>query len=78
MNIRAKFSCQQVVTTDWGASKQVMINFQAVYDDKTEENRRFSKSTPSGDLWMIVDNPDAVKAFEPGKYYYLDLTPVET
>ena len=77
MNIRAKFSCQQIVTTDWGLSKQVKINFQALYDDKTEENRRFSKATPSGELWMIVDNPDVVKAFVPGKSYYLDFTPVE-
>jgi hypothetical protein len=45
-----------------------------VYDHTTEENRRFTKATPFGELRMRVDNP-AVK-FDTGVFYYLDFTAV--
>lgn len=37
------------------------------------ENQAFHKYTPSGELWMQVDNPDVFGFFEPGAYVYLTL-----
>jgi hypothetical protein len=43
-------------------------------DPKTEgENERFHKYTPSGELWMNVDNPNVFDFFKPGSYVYLTL-----
>ena len=37
-----------------------------------EENKSFASATPSGEIWMMIDNPDAVKYFLIGKEYYVD------
>jgi len=37
------------------------------------ENARFHKYTPSGELWMDVDNPEVFGFFEPGAFVYLTL-----
>lgn len=72
--IRAKFRVASV--TFYGdpanpdASRQYTLT--AIYDNTTEENRRFTKATPWGELKMNVDNPAA--QFEVGKVYYLDFT----
>lgn len=47
----------------------------AVYDNATEENRRFNKATPWAKLEMNVDNPAA--KLVPGKEYYVDFTPCD-
>lgn len=49
--------------------------FQAVYDQTLPEDRRYAKYTPSGELRILVDNPNVT--FVPGKSYYLDFTLVE-
>lgn len=41
------------------------------------ENDEFFKWTPWGELKMGTVNPDAAKAFEVGKAYYLDFTPAD-
>lgn len=71
---RAKFSCfQEVVRTNqYGNDGKRTYEFQAVYDDGTPENERYSKYTPYGKLEIAVDNPAVV--FKPGKLYYLDFT----
>lgn len=51
-----------------------IYTFAAVYDTSTEENRRFTKATPWGDLKMRVDNPDV--QFTIGTIYYLDFSEV--
>lgn len=77
--VRAKFTVNQHIVTTWSkhqpGSTRVILN--AVYDQTTEENRRFSKSTPSGTLEMTVDNPSAVEALELGKTFYIDFIPVD-
>lgn len=51
------------------------LYFSPVYSsDPNSENRKFWKSTPSGQLTMWVVNPEAWKHFEVGKSYYLDFS----
>ena len=53
------------------------MRFDAVYsDDKNSENYSFSQATPSLSLSMYISNPAVLDAFEQGKEYYLDFTPV--
>lgn len=70
MATRAKFKCLEV--TDLGWSKKVKL--QVVYEGSlgdNEENKRFTKATPSGEIWMTIDNPAAAVQFEPQKDYYV-------
>ncbi len=71
--LRSKFTCHSVKDEGYGE----LVNLTAVYgtDDKdNEENNQFSEATPSGELTMMVSNPDAKGFFEVGKDYYLDFT----
>jgi hypothetical protein len=72
--VRAKFRLQSVKQYEYGGKQ---FEFVAAYDDGIEENRRFSKATPSGSLLMTVDNPPAAEFFELGKSYYLDFSKAE-
>lgn len=76
MSMRAKFRVNSVTFygdhTNPDASRRYELS--AIYDTTTEENRRFTKATPWGELKMTVDNPAA--RLEVGKVYYLDFTEV--
>lgn len=72
--VRAKF----IVTshTIYGrATTNVLITMNAVYDDNTEENKRFYQWTPSGTFSMTTSNENVVKNMQPGSVFYLDFTP---
>jgi hypothetical protein len=69
MATRCKFVCHSV--DDYGQSKKV--NLRVVYEDElgpNEENKRFTKATPSGECWLTIDNPAASVQFRPGRSYY--------
>jgi hypothetical protein len=72
--MRAKYRCNSVLfygdPTNPDAGRQYTLT--AVYDTGTEENRRFNKATPWGELKISVDNPAA--RLEVGEEYYLDFT----
>lgn len=70
MNVRAKFRCQSV-TTHAGGGEEVRLS--AVSPD-SEDNKAWSKWTPSGELSMYISNEAAHGAFEPGVDYFLDIT----
>lgn len=75
MRVRAKFRCNSV--EDFGYSRKVKL--APVYEGPlgdNEENKRFTKATPTGELWMTIDNPEAGVQFEAGKEYYLDFSDV--
>ncbi|MBY5709706.1 hypothetical protein [Rhizobium leguminosarum] len=74
--VRAKFRCQSVTHFAGDGSLHAEIRFTAV-NGNGEENKSWSKWTPSGELKMMVTNPSAIEAFELGKSYYLDFTPAE-
>jgi hypothetical protein len=71
-NVKAKFDCVSAVkgeeTTD--------VNFLATVSG--EENKEWAKWTPSGSLFISINN-DAVasNAFIPGKSYFLEFSPAE-
>jgi len=71
MSVRAKFRVNEI--TDYGLSKKIKL--QAVYEGtlgENEENKRFTKATPSGEVWMTVDNPYASDQFSVGQEWYLN------
>lgn len=74
MSVRAKFQVQSITETSWGAT---IFKLAPMYDTSIEEDRRYSKATPSGSLEMQIDNPPAAKFFELGKSYYIDFSKAE-
>lgn len=67
-----KFRCASV-TLYHGPSQEVHL--RAEYDEALDEDRRFAKASPSGDLKVFITNPAIDGFFEPGKTYYLTITP---
>lgn len=74
--VRGKFQVVKVAQVNWSPTARV-ISLQAVYDTTTEENRRYAKATPSGQIEMTVDNPPAAEQLAIGKTFYVDFTPAE-
>lgn len=66
--VRAKFRCHYKEETESGFT----IKFSPV-SSGSEENDRFYKYTPWGELVLGTVNKDAAVQFEVGKEYYLDL-----
>lgn len=73
-SLRAKFIVDEVVDVN---EHQTDVKLRAVQSDENSENQDFNKYTPSGELTMMVDNPDAKGFFVQGKEFYLDFTSVE-
>jgi len=73
--VRAKFKVESVTTFPGQAA--VKIRMQAICDKSTEENRGFSKYTPSGTLEFYVDNPPAAEELRKSNEFYVDFTPAE-
>ena len=72
MSVRAKVTCTSLAGS-W-------VHFDTVYEtdaQKSDENVRFTKATPSGSIQLLIDNEDARKQFEQGKSYYVDFTQAE-
>jgi len=66
---RCKFKCSAIETYEHSTK---LYTFQCTYDSSIEEDRRFAKASPSGELKIYIDNPSAQKFFEVGKTYYFD------
>lgn len=73
MKVRAKFRCNTVQQFEGGQEK---VDFMPVTTG-SEENKTWSKYTPSGSLSMTITAEGAVGQFKPGKEYYLDIVPAE-
>lgn len=71
----AKMKCHEAsVTTFSETYKQNKIKMGAVCG-RDGENADFTKLTPSGELWMnIQDGAPAADFFKPGKNYYVTFT----
>jgi hypothetical protein len=73
--MRAKFNVSKVTKEYYGEE----VSLHAVYaNDRNEEDNQFSTATPSGQLMMVVSNPNAIGFFQEGKSYYLDFTEAPT
>lgn len=76
MAVRGKFKLSERTEVEWNRTSR-RLKFHAVCNDDTDENQKFHKATPSGEISIVVDNPNAVSQFEIGKTYYVDFTPAE-
>lgn len=78
MNVLARFRCVEVKHLVTATPNDVFatITLVPVYNDG-KGNESWSKYTPSGKLEMNVTNPAAIAAFELGKTYQLEFTPVD-
>lgn len=76
--IRAKMSVSTVTRNadQSGNISSENITLQAVYGG-SEENKQWSKWTPSGTLTMTINNPDAFGKLLPGQFYFIDLVPTD-
>lgn len=72
MRIKAKFRCSSV--TKYEEQENVIL---APVTDDNEDNKKWSKWTPSGQLELTITNEACWGAFEPGKEYLLDIAPAE-
>lgn len=73
--VRAKFVCNGV--QDHPEYENKSVSFTAVTTG-SEENKSFSKYTPSGTVQMSISyETEASNFFEVGKEYYLDFSLVE-
>lgn len=78
--VRAKFFVTEVKHTGTpGTPPFATILLAPVFGSYGDgkENESWSKYTPSGKIEMAVTNPSAIYAFEIGKAYFIDFTPVE-
>jgi len=73
--MRAKFKVESITTWEGG---QEQAKLRAVMADELEENQRFNKASPNGELTITISNPAAQGFLQPGKSYYLDFTPAES
>lgn len=71
--IRAKF---RVHSVEQHSDEGQTVKLHPVYSG-SEENKSFSKWTPSGELSMSITNPAALGFFAEGQEYYLDITPAD-
>jgi hypothetical protein len=73
--VRAKFVCNGIQDNPQYESKS--ISFSPVTTG-SEENKSFSKYTPSGSVHLNISyETEASNFFEEGKEYYLDFTKAE-
>ena len=71
--VRAKLKCTSVTVYEGGARR---YEFAPDYSASDPTNKAWAAATPNADFKITVGNP-AAQVFEPGKYYYVDFTPVE-
>ena len=75
-SVRAKFWVTEINHRHSNDSTaiNVEVKLEPVYDD---DNKDWSRWTPSGSMALVITNPDAIAQFEIGKPYYVDFTPAE-
>jgi hypothetical protein len=70
MTILAKFKVGS--TTDFG-NDNLEVKMTPVTSG-SDENKSFSKYTPTGDIRMHITNPDVLGFFEAGQEYYVEFS----
>lgn len=70
MSVRAKFKVDSVTTNEHGGSIKLLPVTHG-----SEENEKFFKWTPYGQIEIGTVNEDALKQFKPGTEFYVDFSP---
>jgi hypothetical protein len=73
--VRAKFRVSQVTAHAGSTSQQFVLNAVSPADGEIPENEKYHKYTPSGEIKMTIDNPQAQEQLKLGDYFYVDFTP---
>lgn len=73
---RLKVACQSKWPGKHDGQEIFYIGLNAVYSG-SEENKAFFAATPSASITFGTVNKEAAEQFQPGKEYYLDITPTE-
>jgi hypothetical protein len=80
--VRAKFrvnSYETCLQSSGNSEKPVecrTVKLTAVYDN-SEENKKFFRYTPNGQITIGLLNPEAWQSFALGEEYYVDFTPAK-
>jgi hypothetical protein len=74
--VRGKFQLIKSAEVHWNPTARE-LTFSANYDTSIPEDQRYAKTTPSGEIKMLVDNPSALEHFKVGEFYYVDFTKIE-
>lgn len=77
--VRAKFFVTDIQHPPTpGSEPYATVYLQPVFGSYGDGavNETWSKYTPSGQIVMSITNPDAIEAFEKGRAYFIDFTPV--
>lgn len=72
--VRAKFKVNSYETNLQKNEECRTVKLSAV-SDGSEENKRFFKFTPNGQITIGLLTPEAWQQFELGKEYYVDFSP---
>lgn len=76
--VRGKFRLHSITENASDSGKSLTFLAVCPADGEIEENAKYHKYTPCGELKMTVNNPSALEQFKLGEYYYLDFTPAVT
>lgn len=71
--VRAKF---RVNAVQHNSSVSETVYLHPVYSG-SEENKGFWEATPTGNIMMTINNPEAIGFFQNGKEYYIDFRPTD-
>lgn len=75
MTVRCKFQCVAKNHAHTHADSVFCeVKLIPVWTGEDGANASWSKATPQGSLTMGITNPDAIDAFDLGKFYFLDIS----
>lgn len=78
MKVQARFWVKEIINhhVQTPGNVCVTVKLAAAYNDG-KGNEDWSKYTPQGEISMMITNPPAIAAFELGKSYLIEFTPIE-
>lgn len=78
MSVKAKFKIEGLVDYTKSTDRDPAIHvFMSAVTSDSEENKTWSKWTPSGNLELYITNPECFNKFTIGKEYYLTIDEAE-
>lgn len=75
MKARCKFRVMSV--TDYGHNNKKISLSTQYCPELAKEDIAFANNTPAGQIEVSITNPAVLPMFEPGRVFYVDLTPVD-
>jgi hypothetical protein len=76
MKVRAKFFCCGKKAVQYGPGHP-LYNIVELSPASGKGNEAWSEAPPSGKIELTITNPQALAAFEVGKFYFVDFIPDE-